>query len=244
MQSAYHIRGVLNNPFSHVLPGAAGVVWLVILAVFVAFGIAVFRAYGRARRNALFWWAGSHGFTFSAAPDEGFALRHSDFACLRRTSDHHAYNVLTGKWRGRDCVMFDYSYSLGEQGSSVGHTFSGVLLSSRVPLKPLVIRPAHMADALIEMAGFETIQFESNEFSRRFVVRSPDRRWASDALNPRALQLLLDSPPFIIQFGLVEALAFREVPMRTADFEAAANLLAGLFDLLPSYLANPPSASG
>ena len=40
--------------------------------------------------------------------------------------------------------------------------------------------------------GFDDIDFESAEFSKRFYVKSPDKRFAYDVVHPRMMEFLLD----------------------------------------------------
>ena len=48
-----------------------------------------------------------------------------------------------------------------------------------------------MAGAL----GFEDINFESEEFSRAFFVKCPEKKFAYDVIDPRMMQFLLDTRP-------------------------------------------------
>lgn len=43
--------------------------------------------------------------------------------------------------------------------------------------------------------GFDDIDFESVEFSRKFFVKSPDKRFAYDVIHPAMMEFLLASDP-------------------------------------------------
>ncbi len=193
------------------------------------------------RREALAAWAAARGLTFSPARDAGFAYRYPAFGCLRRGDHRYAHHLVEGPWGGRSLCGFDYHYETHTTDSkgrrrTHHHRFSGLLLSSPVPLKPLSIRPERFFDKVTEFFGFDDIDFESAEFSRRFFVRAPDRKWAYAVLHPRAMERLLRAPVFRIEFARHAVLAYRSDRFPPGAFQEAADLLAGLLDALPGYL--------
>jgi hypothetical protein len=114
--------------------------------------------------------------------------------------------------------------------------FSAVIVSSPIPLQPLTIRPEGLLDKVGEFFGAEDINFESADFSRKFFVKAVNKRWAYDVIHPRVMELLLASPPFRIQFGLVSVMAYRQSPFKPADFQAAFQVVCGILDQLPEYV--------
>ena len=63
---------------------------------------------------------------------------------------------------------------------------------------PLLIRPEGIFDKIKSVIGFDDIDFESAEFSRKFYVKSTDKRFAYDVLHPRMMEFLLaEMPPLI-----------------------------------------------
>ncbi|MCZ6810529.1 MAG: hypothetical protein O7D97_00875, partial [Planctomycetota bacterium] len=59
----------------------------------------------------------------------------------------------------------------------------------------LLIRREGMFDKLAGAFGFDDIDFESAEFSKRFYVKSPDKRFAYDVIHPRMMEFLLGGDP-------------------------------------------------
>jgi hypothetical protein len=53
--------------------------------------------------------------------------------------------------------------------------------------------------------GGKKIRFESEEFNKRFTVRTDDAKFASDAIHPRTMEFLTaaDPPPFRIEGDLM-----------------------------------------
>jgi hypothetical protein len=102
-----------------------------------------------------------------------------------------------------------------------------------VPLKPLFIRKEGFFDKVGEFLGFYDIDFESAEFSREFCVKSPDKRWAFDVLHQRAMEFLLASPRFALDFQRDGVLATGSGCFNPQQFDDAVRVVTGLLDMLP-----------
>lgn len=168
------------------------------------------------RREALAQLAVELGWRF--APDKDSS--HDDqFACFEVFRSGHsrvAYNTLYGSTtidsQTYDAKMGDFSYQVttsnGKTTSTTTYHFSYLILELpfRQHVPSLLIRREGMFDKLKGMFGFDDIDFESAEFSRRFYVKSDDKRFAYDVVDPRMMEFLLDSDPPIIDiengFGL------------------------------------------
>lgn len=192
------------------------------------------------RRKELALWASARGMEFDSDKDPGVAARFGSFRALQQGSNRYAYNVMTGSWGERGFVGFDYHYETYTQSKhgrqTHHHYFSAIVLFSSVPLKPLFIRAEGVFDKITEFFGYDDIDFESAEFSRRFFVQSPDRKWAYDVIHARTMQLLLDAPQFTIEFAPHAVMACRKTRFIIPEFEAAAALVEGVLDGLPGYV--------
>lgn len=214
----------------------------IILYVFAAFVVLVVGGiiFGiiaqRKRRNALSQWAARHDLRFFPTRNRSFDERFVGFSCLRQGRSRYAYNCVTGQWRGREMICFDYRYVTGSGKSRSSHTFSAVILHAKMPLKPLLIRHENMLDKVAELFGHDDINFESAEFSRRFFVKSSDRKWAYDVLSTRTIEFLLQSPPFSIAFDPLQIIAWRSGRFHIPEFEQAIAVIEGILDRLPDYL--------
>lgn len=110
-------------------------------------------------------------------------------------------------------------------------------MESPVPLKPLYIRPEGLWDQILEFVGFDDINFESAEFSRRFYVKGPDKRWAYDVLHPRTMEFLLGMPSFHVQFDEGHVMVWGTKRLDPwGDLELAVEVGVGLLERLPEYL--------
>lgn len=161
------------------------------------------------RREALAALAIQGGWEFSPAKDTGIG-RLCDFEIFSRGEDRYAFNTMTGsvtvEERPYALDAGDFSYTI-EHRSSKGHRrrtrkkFSYLVLKLPYRHTPaLQIRKENLLDKVAQAAGFEDIDFESEEFSRTFCVTSSDKRFAYDLIHPRTMAYLLDiKPPGLIQ---------------------------------------------
>jgi hypothetical protein len=135
---------------------------------------------------------------------------------------------------------FDYhyeTYTNTKNGRKTHHHyFSALIVESPLPLKPLYLRPESFFDKMAQFMGFDDINFESAEFSRRYHVSGPDRKWAYDVLHARAIEHMLAQEPTTIQFDRHAVLAFRSGCLEPEQLASVANTVRGLLDALPKYV--------
>ncbi len=216
------------------MPG--GPILFVVIGVFVVAAI-IYSFYAASkRRQALTAWARAHGMTFDPSKDRSMDDRFGEFDCLRRGHSRYSHNHITGQWNGREFLGFDYHYETGSGKNHSTHRFSAVILASNIPLKPLFIRPEHFFDKVTEFFGYDDIDFESAEFSRKFYVKSPDKKWAYDVIHQRTMDYLLSAPRFTVKFDRRHVIVYRSSTYKSEDFAAAAELVEGILERLPEYV--------
>lgn len=189
------------------------------------------------RRGRLAAWAVRQGWQLREGKRQEL---HRDFPGIKLFDKGHSrfgQNEITGKFRGLPVSCLDYQYTTGSGKNRSTHRFGVALLLVDHPLIPLQIRGEHAFDKVGEFLGLDDIDFESAEFSRRFHVKSPDRRWAYDVLHTRAMEYLLAAPAgYTIEFGLGEIAVYRGGRCEPDQYEKAVKLAHGLYDLIPGYV--------
>jgi hypothetical protein len=239
-----------HAPWAHVAPLVAGLasshpgifIPLIILAM-ILIAAAGWHASAQ-RRKELLAWATARGLVFCSGRTDRLEREYPDFSCLQQGHSRYGYNLLQGRWGDRAMLGFDYRYVTGSGKNRQVHQFSAVILDSPVQLQPLLIRPEHLFDKMSAFFGFDDINFESAEFSRRFFVKAANKRWAYDVIHPRAMEFLMAQPPFSIQFDFGRVICYRDRRFAPADFETACRVVTGLLDLLPEYVVRQQGAIG
>lgn len=178
--------------------------FILILPVFIVLAIivAVFNhKKEKERREKLREFASSRNLYFQEARVHGFEQDYPEFDFLQQGSGRYAYNILSGESSGYGVTGFDYHFqttSTDSKGRTTTHHhhFSTIIITSDFRLKPLAIRPEGLFDKVTAAFGWDDIDFESAEFSRKFHVKAEDRRWAYDALPQSTMEYLLESPQY------------------------------------------------
>jgi hypothetical protein len=209
---------------------------LVLVALLVGIGVAVATLANQWKRSqSLARWAASRGLQIHLSPDHCFGNRYPHFACLNHSGRRSASNVMDGRIGDHWICAFDYHYESGSDEDKRCH-FSAVIVTTNLPLKSLSIRHTSVFDRMAAAVGFEGIQFEWAAFNKEFRVTSPDPRWAFDVLPQAALEFLMNSPRFILDFELCQIMAHRQSLFQPADFDAAIQLIEGILHRLPPSL--------
>lgn len=177
----------------------------------IAAGIALVGAFGylawlaeKKRREAMAALAARLGWSFDPSPDRDHDDQYAHFEIFRRGHSRVARNTLTGEMdvAGQRCraKMGDFRYKVtrhsGKSTSTQAYSFSYLIVHlpwADVP--DLLVRREGMFDKIAGVLGFDDIDFESAEFSRRFLVKSPDKRFAYDIIHPRMMEFLLEAKP-------------------------------------------------
>ncbi len=143
---------------------------------------------------------------FPAAPSQLFqpaALTFPtglEWPCLAELKVAFARRPLT---RGYPVRMGDFVYKVTRRSgkTTTTHTYRFSYLIVHLPfgrVPDLLIRREGVFDKIAGAFGFDDIDFESSEFSRKFHIKSPDKRFAYDVCHPRMMEYLLQtSPPAI-----------------------------------------------
>lgn len=181
------------------------------------------------------------GSFFGEVPSIVGTYPHSLF---QRGHHRRAPNIMEGNYAGYHAMCFDYQYTVGSGKNSHTDYFLCVLLPSPVPFARLSVRPEGIGDKIAGFLGMGDIQFESDDFNRRFSVTCDDPRFAFGVLHPRSMELLMDAPGVCLE-GVGSNVLFY-LPRST---ESAGGLRWHLTKLLqfgaefmahlPQYLARP-----
>ncbi len=221
-----------------------GLIIFVLVALLMVVAVIGSLIAARKRREAMRLLAERLGLAFNPDKDYGLADRFSFLNKLRQGDNRYAFNVLSGAYQGQEVLAFDYHYETHSTDSKGNrqthhHHFSFFILFLPRPCPELVIGREGLFSKLAQAFGYDDIDFESAEFSRKFCVRSRDKRFAYDICHPRFMEYLLANDDLSLEFeSSVVALGFGQ---RLAASEIERNLrrLLEIRALLPEYLFNP-----
>lgn len=146
-------------------------------------------------------WAGARGWHY-VERDDSWEHR---FPGAPFDSGHNrqCHKVLTGQHDGRQAVVMDFVYHTTETSTDAnGHTrrrevkhwYGVVALAVGADTPELAVAPEGFLGRVVGRLLNSDIELESEDFNRAFTVRCEDRRFASDVLHPRMMELLLTHP--------------------------------------------------
>lgn len=148
------------------------------------------------RRDETALMAKQLGLTYSQVDMEGLIAY--PFQLFGRGDGRGSENVLAGTWQGLPIREFDYWYyeeSTDSEGktSRTYYRFSCALAGIAANCSALTVGHENVFTKLGGHMGFTDIEFELEEFNREFRVKSPDRKFANDLIDPRMMSFMLQA---------------------------------------------------
>jgi hypothetical protein len=219
-----------------------GVTFLVFVAIFLAVaGLLGYFHYKReqARRGLLFQWSTANKWQFSAA-DDSWTGRWNG-APFDEGDHRRARNVICGTWKSRPFASFDYSYETHSSNSNGGrstsvHRYTVAALTMPTDLPRLQVTPENMLSRVGHALGMADIDLESEDFNRAFRVTCPDPKFASDALTPRTMQLLLSRTHFSWRTEVNNLVCWWSGEQTAVDVTEALSTMCDVVDGIPSFV--------
>jgi hypothetical protein len=128
--------------------------------------------------------------------DDPFDTLGEPFSLLQEGDGRGVENVMWGFWQGLEIRAFDYWYyeestdSNGHRSKSY-HRFNCLITTVDALCPRLQISEENVFTRLADALTFHDIDFESEEFNRRFTVKGPDGRFAAAFCDARMMEWLL-----------------------------------------------------
>ncbi|MGH2679974.1 MAG: hypothetical protein ACRDG8_05745 [Actinomycetota bacterium] len=202
----------------------------VTLALYVG-GIALVTLYRKfSRRSAVEREARRLGLSFSRR--DPFRVLDADFHPFLRfgklPGTQRVENVVWGVRDGREVRAFDYRRPAEDE---IRYSCAMVRIPDGWP--SLLVRRHGPLDVARNAAGLQRIEFELDEFNRRFEVRSDDRRLATAVIDQRMIGWLLESDP-ALGFQLQEGWLLAWMPQLPPDeLERTLTTVEGFHERIP-----------
>lgn len=196
---------------------------------------------GKKRRTEMGLLAERLGLQFSSERNYGFAKQYAFLDKLRQGENRYAYNIMTGPFQGHEVTAFDYHFETHSTDSkghreTHHHYFSFFILSLEASFPELTIAKEGFLSKIAQAVGFDDIDFESHEFSRRFEVRSKDKKFAYDFCNAQMIDYLLGQSDINIEVDQHSlALGFNRC-LKVEEIEPHLNQLIEIRKRMPDYL--------
>ena len=127
--------------------------------------------YAKKRSQDLAAAAQQLGFTFMGNTWHGPILNHQFKTCLLQRTNGSFKNVMVGMSGGLQAIVFDYKYQAGK--STITQTLA--CFTHNIQFPSFALKPEGIFDRIGDAIVHNDIDFDSHpEFSRRYVLKSPD----------------------------------------------------------------------
>lgn len=143
------------------------------------------------RRDTMRAFAADCSLTYYRHDPFNIEDRFAFFSLFNKGHSKKATNVLSGVYRGHEYVACDYRYVTGSGKNRSTHNQSVCICKLDHSFPGLQLRPENFLDKAAGFFGFDDIDFESDEFSRKFFVKSENKKFAYDVCHPRMMEWLL-----------------------------------------------------
>lgn len=149
----------------------------------------------------------------------------------------HVQNIVGGDYKGIRVRVLEFHYTTGSGKNQTRHHNVVALAVLPVQWPGLSIDPENIGHKLFDAVGGDDIDFESEEFSRKYWVKAANRKFAYDVVNPRMMEYLMGGGwqrweivgPYLGLWDERNRLDGHEV-------QPALDRLIGFVQLVPSYL--------
>jgi hypothetical protein len=182
------------------------------------------------------------GFRYSPDKDHSFANCYSFLEHMDDGHNRYAFNILSGEVNNQRAHIFDYhyeTYSRDNKGrrTTHNHVVSIFVLAMPEGFPELNIEPEGFFSKIGQALGFDDIDFESVEFSKRYKVKSQDKKFAYDFCNAQMIDYLQQQQQnLIIEVdGNTLALTFKG-KLDVAQIRPNFDRLLTIRSLIPNYL--------
>ncbi len=208
-------------------------VFAVIVVVVIVFGILG----AQKRRKAMHALAQKWGFAFYPKDPWNLPMWYTRLDLFNRGRSKRATNVMSGEVDGRTVVAFDYRYTTGSGKNSHTHHHQAVVFLLPIDAPAVRLRPESVFDRMASWVGWDDIDFESDEFSRRYHVASEDRRFAYDLFHARLIDYLLrcGTAPHMETAG-VFLLLYDKGSGRVENFDRLIQIGQTVVNMIPDYV--------
>jgi hypothetical protein len=203
-----------------------------LMAPFAALEVALW--WRRRRHHArLARWAAHEGWTYTAR-DDGWVDTWPGYP-FGRGWFRRAQSVMTGTYGPHGALVLEHSHR-DDRHYHFRIAYAVHALALPAPLPWTHLSAEGLGDRAAALVGGQDIELESDEFNRAYRVRSDDRRFASDLLNPRTMELLLRRGSPDIRIGAGYIVLVTDGPVDPTSIDAALALLAAVLENLPGFV--------
>jgi len=157
-----------------------------------------------------------------------------------------ARHVLTGSFRDRPMLAFEYTYKethgTGDDRRTETYHYTVVSLGLPAPKPTLQVNREGLGRKLLGLVGVRDLQLESEAFNKTFHIRTENEKFAYDVLHPRMMEWMLAdqralSTPFRFERG--DLVTWDQGKIDVSNVDGLLNYLSDVLERVPSFVWKP-----
>ncbi|MDR2982242.1 MAG: DUF3137 domain-containing protein [Puniceicoccales bacterium] len=174
------------------------------IAIFIAIAVLIiaFAVWGhiqeKQRSEDLARFASAQGWHFSREKERGLAELFYKVSTFNTGHSRYAWNVMRGNFSNESVEVFDYHYAIttsnGKSSSTKHYYYSCYVVRLPKSFGWLNVEHEGFMSKLAQAFGYDDIDFESAEFSKKYCVRAQDKKFAYGILHSQMMEYLLARP--------------------------------------------------
>ena len=216
--------------------------FIVIFFIALIIGGVILSAFAANKRQEAFrTLANSLGMLYFPGRDHSYDEQYPFLKKLCQGRNRYAYNIIQGRYREHPVFVFDYHYETRSTDSkgrrkTNHHYFSFFILKFDKDFPELVIAREGWFSKIAQWFGYGDIDFESAEFSRKFIVRSPDKKFAYDICHSQMIEYMLANEDLSIEIEHNCLTLFFSWPLKPEQIPPNLDRIVQLRNMFPNYL--------
>ena len=215
--------------------------WIILLVCLVVAVSVIAWQLEKKRREKWQVWAESKGWSYNHERNRALAKQYSFLDRLQKGANRYALHCLRGEWQGRAAEAFTFHYETYSSDSkgrrrTHHHHVGVVLIEIEKSFPELTIGPEGFLSKIAQAVGYDDIDFESAEFSKKFLVRSTDKKFAYDFCHTRMMEYLLQNPQTTLEIEGNVLAVFDGNRLEPEEIEPYLEHLHAIREWMPKFL--------
>lgn len=193
------------------------------------------------RQKALAALAERLGLTYRRGRDRLLIKRYHAFDLFDQGRNQYAQSIFTGTYRDQAVTAFEFHYETRSSDSKGGtkshhHYFTCVVCKLPKAFPELKARPEGFFDKVAAVVGWDDINFESYEFSKKYHVSSRDKKFAYDFFHTRMMEFFLKNPKLVMEVDGAVMLLSTSGKIDPDTLKYDLDCLVAIRELIPQHI--------
>lgn len=207
-----------------------------VIAVLVILAIVAAILMDQKRRKMWQDVAARLGLRYSRHDPHGLPSRYSKLALFNTGHSKKASNLIEGVHDGRYLMIFDYRYKTGSGKNQTTHNLSALCLSIELGCPYMIIRAESFFDKFTSFFGFDDIDFEYEEFNKKFHVQSDNKKFAYDICHSQTMDFLMNHQQLSWEIIEDRMFVYGLGTFDEAEIDYCVAASHGFLNLIPNYM--------